>query len=95
MQGNSFGEETSSNLLHVLLPAFSTAVLVGQVTLRLMKPECDLDEAWGQEDLDTATQRTVGLLHMHTVPHREGKGGGEDTHAGRGRDNSDKYTSRT
>uniref|UniRef100_A0A8C7IKY4 GCN1 activator of EIF2AK4 n=1 Tax=Oncorhynchus kisutch TaxID=8019 RepID=A0A8C7IKY4_ONCKI len=67
--------ETSSNLLHVLLPAFSTAVLVGQVTLRLMKPECDLDEAWGQEDLDTATQRTVGLLHMHTVPHREGKGG--------------------
>uniref|UniRef100_A0A8C7UT04 GCN1 activator of EIF2AK4 n=1 Tax=Oncorhynchus mykiss TaxID=8022 RepID=A0A8C7UT04_ONCMY len=50
------------------------AVLVGQVTLRLMKPECDLDEAWGQEDLDTATQRTVGLLHMHTVPHREGKG---------------------
>uniref|UniRef100_A0A4W5R6Q8 GCN1 activator of EIF2AK4 n=1 Tax=Hucho hucho TaxID=62062 RepID=A0A4W5R6Q8_9TELE len=50
------------------------AVLVGQVTLRLMKPECDLDEAWGEEDLDTATQRTVGLLHMHTVPHREGKG---------------------
>uniref|UniRef100_A0A8C7V0B9 GCN1 activator of EIF2AK4 n=1 Tax=Oncorhynchus mykiss TaxID=8022 RepID=A0A8C7V0B9_ONCMY len=52
-----------------------STVLVGQVTLRLMKPECDLDEAWGQEDLDTATQRTVGLLHMHTVPHREGKGG--------------------
>uniref|UniRef100_A0A6Q2XNK9 TOG domain-containing protein n=1 Tax=Esox lucius TaxID=8010 RepID=A0A6Q2XNK9_ESOLU len=47
------------------------AVLVGQVTLRLMKPECNLDPAWGQEDLDTATQRTVGLLHMHTVPHRE------------------------
>ncbi|XP_064822352.1 stalled ribosome sensor GCN1-like [Oncorhynchus masou masou] len=51
------------------------AVLVGRVTLRLMKPECDLDEAWGQEDLETATQRTVGLLHMHTVPHREGKAG--------------------
>ncbi|CAB1319637.1 unnamed protein product [Coregonus sp. 'balchen'] len=46
-----------------------------QVTLRLMKPECHLDEAWGQEDLETATQRTVGLLHMHTVPHREGKAG--------------------
>uniref|UniRef100_A0AAZ3RIA1 TOG domain-containing protein n=1 Tax=Oncorhynchus tshawytscha TaxID=74940 RepID=A0AAZ3RIA1_ONCTS len=51
------------------------ALLVGRVTLRLMKPECDLDEAWGQEDLETATQRTVGLLHMHTVPHREGKAG--------------------
>uniref|UniRef100_A0A6Q2X9D2 TOG domain-containing protein n=1 Tax=Esox lucius TaxID=8010 RepID=A0A6Q2X9D2_ESOLU len=51
------------------------AVLVGQVTLRLMKPECNLDPAWGQEDLDTATQRTVGLLHMHTVPHREARTG--------------------
>lgn len=49
------------------------AVLVGHVTLRLVRPECELDEAWGQEDLDTATQRTVQLLHSHTVPHREGK----------------------
>ncbi|XP_071778358.1 stalled ribosome sensor GCN1 [Centroberyx gerrardi] len=51
------------------------ALLVGHVTLRLLKPECDLDEAWGQEDLDTATQRTVLLLHNHTVPQREGKTG--------------------
>ncbi|XP_056152960.1 eIF-2-alpha kinase activator GCN1 [Lampris incognitus] len=51
------------------------AELVGHVTLRLLKPECDLDEAWGEEDLDTATQRTVLLLHNHTVPHREGKTG--------------------
>ncbi|XP_062310264.1 stalled ribosome sensor GCN1 [Osmerus eperlanus] len=49
------------------------AVLVGHVTLRLVKPECELDEAWGQEDLDTATQRTVQLLHSHTVPHRDAK----------------------
>ncbi|XP_073321707.1 stalled ribosome sensor GCN1 [Pagrus major] len=51
------------------------AVLVGHVTLRLLKPECDLDEAWGQEDLDTAAQRTVLLLHNHTVPQREAKTG--------------------
>ncbi|KAE8291635.1 eIF-2-alpha kinase activator GCN1 [Larimichthys crocea] len=51
----------------------SLAVLVGHVTLRLLKPECDLDEAWGQEDLDTAAQRTILLLHNHTVPQREAK----------------------
>uniref|UniRef100_A0AAQ5YCU2 TOG domain-containing protein n=1 Tax=Amphiprion ocellaris TaxID=80972 RepID=A0AAQ5YCU2_AMPOC len=51
------------------------AVLVGHVTLRLLKPECDLDKAWEQEDLDTAAHRTVMLLHNHTVPQREGKAG--------------------
>ncbi|XP_042276928.1 eIF-2-alpha kinase activator GCN1 isoform X2 [Thunnus albacares] len=51
------------------------AVLVGHVTLRLLKPECDLDQAWGQEDLDTAANRTVLLMHNHTVPQREGKTG--------------------
>ncbi|XP_014822655.1 PREDICTED: translational activator GCN1 isoform X1 [Poecilia mexicana] len=49
------------------------AVLVGHVTLRLLKPECDLDQAWEEEDLDTATQRTMLLLYDHTVPQREGK----------------------
>lgn len=55
------------------------AVLVGHVTLRLVKPECDLDEAWEQEDLDTAAHRTILLLHNHTVPQREAKTGGEQT----------------
>nr|XP_043881729.1 eIF-2-alpha kinase activator GCN1 [Solea senegalensis] len=49
------------------------AVLVGHVTLRLLKPECDLDEAWGQEDLNTAANRTIMLLHNQTVPQRESK----------------------
>ncbi|TNN77641.1 eIF-2-alpha kinase activator GCN1 [Liparis tanakae] len=47
------------------------AMLVGHVTLRLLKPECDLDEAWEQEDLDTAAHRTITLLHNHTVPQRD------------------------
>lgn len=47
---------------------FYLAVLVGHVTLRLLKPECDLDKAWEQEDLDTAIKRTVQLLHNYTVP---------------------------
>lgn len=55
-------------------------MLVGHVTLRLLKPECDLDEAWGQEDLDTAAHRTILLLHNHTVPQREAKTGGEHSH---------------
>ncbi|XP_069380401.1 stalled ribosome sensor GCN1 [Paralichthys olivaceus] len=49
------------------------AVLVGHVTLRLLKPECELDSAWEEEDLDTATNRTILLLHNHTVPQRENK----------------------
>ncbi|XP_035021502.1 eIF-2-alpha kinase activator GCN1 [Hippoglossus stenolepis] len=49
------------------------AVLVGHVTLRLLKPECDLDSAWEEEDLDTAANRTVVLLHDQTVLQRESK----------------------
>ncbi|KAK3540518.1 hypothetical protein QTP70_032734, partial [Hemibagrus guttatus] len=55
------------NQLHIL------ALLVGHVTLRLLKPECELDPAWSQEDLNTATRRTIQLLHTQTVPHRESK----------------------
>lgn len=53
---------------------------MGQVTLRLLKPECDLDEAWEQEDLDTAAHRTISLLHNYTVPQRDSKTSGEDRH---------------
>nr|XP_055023389.1 eIF-2-alpha kinase activator GCN1 [Misgurnus anguillicaudatus] len=49
------------------------AVLVGQVTLRLLKPECELDPEWAQEDLNIATQRTILQLYTHTVPQKEGK----------------------
>ncbi|XP_072911784.1 stalled ribosome sensor GCN1 [Hemitrygon akajei] len=47
--------------------------LVGNVTLRLVKPACRLDEAWCQEELLTATARAVCLLHSRTVPNRAGK----------------------
>uniref|UniRef100_A0A7N8XZY4 GCN1 activator of EIF2AK4 n=1 Tax=Mastacembelus armatus TaxID=205130 RepID=A0A7N8XZY4_9TELE len=56
-----------------LMPKHLHSVLVGHVTLRLLKPECELDKAWGQEDLDTAAHRTILLLHNHTVPQREAK----------------------
>uniref|UniRef100_A0A8C1M9Z0 GCN1 activator of EIF2AK4 n=1 Tax=Cyprinus carpio TaxID=7962 RepID=A0A8C1M9Z0_CYPCA len=51
------------------------SVLVGHVTLRQLKPECDLDPAWAQEDLNTATQRTISLLHTNTTLQRDGKTG--------------------
>lgn len=51
------------------------AILVGHVTLRHLKPECDLDPAWAQEDLNTATQRTILLLHTSTTHQRDGKTG--------------------
>lgn len=54
---------------------YCPALLVGHVTLRLLKPECELDPAWCQEDLSIATQRTVQLVHTHTVANKEGKTG--------------------
>ncbi|XP_066545283.1 stalled ribosome sensor GCN1 isoform X2 [Amia ocellicauda] len=47
--------------------------LLGHVTLRLLHPACELDEAWCQEELGVASCRAVELLHTHTVPHREGR----------------------
>ncbi|XP_051887942.1 eIF-2-alpha kinase activator GCN1 [Pristis pectinata] len=47
--------------------------LVGNVTLRLLKPACSLNEAWCQEELLTATARAVCLLRSRTVPNRAGK----------------------
>ncbi|XP_015280782.1 PREDICTED: translational activator GCN1 [Gekko japonicus] len=54
------------------LKTFGT--LVSHVTLRLMKPECDLDESWCQEDLPTAVHRVANLLHANTVRGRMSKG---------------------
>uniref|UniRef100_A0A8C8VR02 TOG domain-containing protein n=1 Tax=Pelusios castaneus TaxID=367368 RepID=A0A8C8VR02_9SAUR len=48
--------------------------LVSHVTLRLMKPACELDESWCQEELSTAINRVVDLLHAHSIPSRTGKG---------------------
>ncbi|XP_058888787.1 stalled ribosome sensor GCN1-like isoform X1 [Acipenser ruthenus] len=58
-------------LANSVMPAELTNLgsLVGHVTLRLLQPECELDEAWGQEELGAATVRAVSLLHSHTVQH--------------------------
>ncbi|XP_041079614.1 eIF-2-alpha kinase activator GCN1 isoform X2 [Polyodon spathula] len=58
-------------LANCVMPAELTNLgfLVGHVTLRLLQPECELDEAWGQEELGAATVRAVNLLHSHTVQH--------------------------
>ncbi|XP_046621828.1 eIF-2-alpha kinase activator GCN1 isoform X1 [Neodiprion virginianus] len=41
--------------------------LIAHVTLRQLKPQCDLNEAWEDEALDHAVKRTLGLLHQVTV----------------------------
>ncbi|XP_065273696.1 stalled ribosome sensor GCN1 [Emys orbicularis] len=59
----------------VMPPRLKTfGTLVSHVTLRLMKPACELDESWCQEELSTAINRVVSLLHAHTIPSRTGKG---------------------
>lgn len=37
--------------------------LIAHVTLRFLKPQCDLESAWEDEDLAKAMTRTIGLIH--------------------------------
>uniref|UniRef100_A0A8C3DBU1 GCN1 activator of EIF2AK4 n=1 Tax=Corvus moneduloides TaxID=1196302 RepID=A0A8C3DBU1_CORMO len=62
----------ASCVMPAQLKTFGT--LVSHVTLRLMKPECELDESWCQEELPVALNRVVSLLHAHTIPSRTSKG---------------------
>ncbi|NXD39989.1 GCN1 kinase, partial [Copsychus sechellarum] len=62
----------ASCVMPARLKTFGT--LVSHVTLRLMKPECELDESWCQEELPVALNRVVSLLHAHTIPSRTSKG---------------------
>ncbi|RZC38970.1 translational activator GCN1-like, partial [Asbolus verrucosus] len=41
--------------------------LIAFVTLRLLKPQCDLDINWEAENLNKAMVRTVSLIHERTV----------------------------
>lgn len=41
----------------------SVCDLVAHVTLRLEKPQCDLDPAWEEESLEKAMIRTLRLIH--------------------------------
>ncbi|KAM4708063.1 stalled ribosome sensor GCN1 [Discoglossus pictus] len=61
------------SLARCVMPAHlkSYGTLVAHITLRLLKPECSLDPAWCQEDLQTAVKRAMNLLHLHTVPKRK------------------------
>lgn len=44
--------------------------LIAIVTLRLCKPQCDLDPNWEEENINKAMVRVVGLIHNKTVPKR-------------------------
>ncbi|CAB3252124.1 unnamed protein product [Arctia plantaginis] len=39
---------------------------VARLTVRLLKPQCDLEPSWEDHELDGATQRTINLLHAIT-----------------------------
>ncbi|KAF7989110.1 hypothetical protein HCN44_007420 [Aphidius gifuensis] len=41
--------------------------LVAHVTLRQLKPQCDLDQSWEDEELEITIKRTLNLLHNNTV----------------------------
>ena len=47
---------------------FSSAELVGYVTLRLFKPMCRITPAWCEENLLSATKRVLSILHTLSVP---------------------------
>ncbi|CAH0406720.1 unnamed protein product [Chilo suppressalis] len=51
-----------------LLPAHALlGDTVARVTIRLHNPQCDLDPSWEEEDLDSATVRTINMTHAATV----------------------------
>lgn len=41
--------------------------LIAHVTLRQLQPQCDLDQAWEEEDLSVAVKRTLNLIHNVTI----------------------------
>lgn len=40
---------------------------IAYVTLRLLKPQCDIESAWEEEDLTKAMIRTMNAVHERTV----------------------------
>lgn len=47
---------------------FSSAELVGYVTLRLLKPMCRIAPGWCEEDQLSATKRVISIIHSQSVP---------------------------
>ncbi|XP_076236761.1 lethal (3) 80Fj [Calliopsis andreniformis] len=45
--------------------------LVAHITLRQLQPQCDLDPAWEEENLDTAVKRTLNLLYTTTIKQKK------------------------
>ncbi|XP_011647093.1 eIF-2-alpha kinase activator GCN1 [Pogonomyrmex barbatus] len=45
--------------------------LIAHVTLRQLQPQCDLDQAWEEENLDVAVKRTLNLIHGVTIKKKE------------------------
>ncbi|XP_075992954.1 lethal (3) 80Fj [Anticarsia gemmatalis] len=56
-------------LRHALLPRHpALADLVARLTVRLHKPQCDLEPSWEDEELVGATIRTINSIHAATIP---------------------------
>ncbi|XP_045785525.1 eIF-2-alpha kinase activator GCN1 isoform X2 [Maniola jurtina] len=51
---------------------------VARTTLRLYKPQCDLEPSWEEEDLNKATVRTINLVYAETAAAKKGSGDSED-----------------
>lgn len=59
-----------TDLRHTVFPKHleSLGELVAYVTLRLARPQCDLEADWESENLNKAMVRAVSLIHQQTVP---------------------------
>ncbi|CAL7933790.1 unnamed protein product [Xylocopa violacea] len=45
--------------------------LIAHTTLRQLQPQCDLNPAWEEENLDAAVKRALNLLHTLTIKQKE------------------------
>ncbi|KAJ8723024.1 hypothetical protein PYW07_004204 [Mythimna separata] len=56
-----------THLRFALLPNHSAlGDILARLTLRLHKPQCDLEPSWEDDELDSATARTINLMYMTT-----------------------------
>ncbi|KAL1494916.1 hypothetical protein ABEB36_010427 [Hypothenemus hampei] len=75
---HNFQSPLAAPLLHKLFlelrsPAFppelnSLGQIIGIITIRMYKPQCDLDPNWEEENLEKAMVRVIKLIKEQTVP---------------------------
>ncbi|KAL3270236.1 hypothetical protein HHI36_009292 [Cryptolaemus montrouzieri] len=62
-----------TDLRNIVFPSNDTlGELIAFITLRLLKPQCDLDANWEEENIDKAMMRTISLIQEKSIKKKNG-----------------------